>query len=178
MPSWRTVLRWITAPFRLPWQGIQALARRLYRYRMKVVAFFTAEPETHPLADVVQTSVTHPKALWPHFVALRRHLLRAVIVWVLATAGAFVFTARLIAFLTAPIGGITQSCGAVPASFFKSVRGGDTNGVRQDRSTCAGDDSERAVASGEAGEIQRICFEHRTCRSTADLDAGNQPSVG
>ncbi len=102
----KTLLRWLTAPIWLPWRAFRALAYGLYQIRLKVTTFFTAEPEAHPLPDVIQTSVENPKALWPHFVALRRHLLRAVVVWVLATAGAFVFTPRLIAFLAAPIGGI------------------------------------------------------------------------
>jgi len=102
----KTLLRWLTAPFWLPWKGVRALARGIYRLRMRGTAFFTQEPVEHSLADALQQAVDNPAWLWTHFNALRKHLFRATVVWVLATAAAFFLTPRLVAFLAAPVGGL------------------------------------------------------------------------
>ncbi len=102
----RRWLRVVFFPFWLPWRGIQALAQQLSRLRQWWRQTWYAEPVDRPLPDAIQEAVEHPQSLLEHFNALRRHLFRATLFWVLATAGAFVFTPRLIDFLAAPIGGI------------------------------------------------------------------------
>ncbi len=98
--------RVLTAPVWVPWRAIRALARGLYRLRMRLVAFFTAEPEEHSFADIVQRASEHPQDLWYHLNIFRKHLFRAVLFWLLTTGFSVVFTPRLIDFLAAPIGGI------------------------------------------------------------------------
>ncbi len=104
--KFRQAMRFLLAPFWLPWKMVQGLARWLYNTRKRLWEALTAEPEERPLADVLQTTVEHPSSLLHHLNALRQHLLRAAGFWVLMTAVAFIFTPRLIDFLAAPIGGI------------------------------------------------------------------------
>lgn len=104
----RFLWRVLTAPLWLPWAGIQALARGLYRARLGLTAFFTAEPEEHTLADALQHAAENPQELLAQLNIFRRHLFRAVGFWLLATLAALGITPRLIDFLAAPIGGIQQ----------------------------------------------------------------------
>ena len=94
-------IRWL-------WGKWRSLAQAVYHWRMGVYRFFTEEPAEHDLADILQETAASPSALWAHFEALRRHLLRAAVVWVLATAASWFVAPRLLAFLAAPIGGITH----------------------------------------------------------------------
>ncbi len=105
-PALKRLFHLVTAPFRLPGQGIRALIRRLRGWWRRLWEALTAEPEERPLPDAIQQAVEQPQTLWEHFNALRKHLLRAAAFWVLATAGAFVVTPQLIAFLARPIGGL------------------------------------------------------------------------
>ncbi len=102
------LFRIVTMPVWLPWRGVRALARKIYRLRMRLITFFTAEPEEHNLADAIQHAAENPRELWEHLNILRRHLFRALLFWLLATLGALAFTPRLIDFLSRPIGGIQQ----------------------------------------------------------------------
>ena len=102
----RLLFRVLTAPVWLPWRGVRALARGLYTVRMRAVAFFTAEPEEHSLADVIQEATEHPQELLAHLNTFRKHLFRAVLFWLATTGLAVVFTPQFIDLLAAPIGGI------------------------------------------------------------------------
>lgn len=75
---------------------------RLWKERLN------AEPESHPLPDVIQEAVEHPSSLAEHFHALRIHLLRATIFWLLATVFSFLFAKQELEFLAAPIGGLSH----------------------------------------------------------------------
>ena len=92
----------LTAPFRAwRWAALQ-----VYRARLAVWRFFTAEPEERPLGDVLQEVTNHPQALLPHVAALRRHLLRAFAAFLLATVAAFLVAPHFLDFLARPIGGM------------------------------------------------------------------------
>ncbi len=96
----------LTAPFRLlAWivrrlrDGIRALGHNIHH-------FFTAEPEEHPLPDVLADMVQHPTEVLVQLNELRKHLFRAVVVLLLTTAFAFGYARQIIEFLSRPVGGI------------------------------------------------------------------------
>jgi sec-independent protein translocase protein TatC len=82
--------------------------------------FINHEPEDTPLADVFATTVEQPALLIDHLEALRRHILRALVVLILAVVASMAFTPRILAWLSIPIGGleklqaieVTESIGA------------------------------------------------------------------
>jgi sec-independent protein translocase protein TatC len=90
----RLILNILAFPFRL--------AARFNR-------FLNAEPEEHPLADVL-TGVVTDKAMrafiWAEIDALRKHLLRAVVGLALGVGLSFYFTQQIIEYLARPIGGL------------------------------------------------------------------------
>ncbi|MGA9532441.1 MAG: twin-arginine translocase subunit TatC [Anaerolineales bacterium] len=105
----RRVRSIITFPFRV----IAAPFRRFD-------AFLNQEPEETPTAEVFSRTFEQPRLLVDHLEALRRHLLRAVVFLIITTALSFTFARYILAFLTAPVGGIqslqsievTESIGA------------------------------------------------------------------
>ncbi len=102
----KSIGRVVTAPLWMPWRAMQGLSRKFSQWYRSIQAFFTKEPEVHPLPDVIQRAAENPDDLWVHFVALRRHIFRAVAFWILATAASLAFASHLMAFLAAPIGGL------------------------------------------------------------------------
>ena len=102
--SSRRFSRLFTAPFRA-WRWA---ARGLYRWRTAMQRLLTEEPEEQPVGDALNELLHNPKEILPHVVALRRHLLRAAAVFLLATIAAFIVTPRFLDFLARPIGGINS----------------------------------------------------------------------
>ena len=68
--------------------------------------FFTEEPQEHSVSEALEELIINPKSILPHAAALRRHLLRAAVVFLLVTLIAFAITPRFLDFLARPIGGI------------------------------------------------------------------------
>jgi len=98
---WRVV----TFPFRLVFNIIAFPFRLLARFHR----FLNAEPEEHPLADVLTGLVTDKTVrafVWAEIDALRKHLLRALIGLMLGVAISFYFTQEFMEFLAIPIGGL------------------------------------------------------------------------
>jgi len=101
--------RLITAPFRLIAKPFLAIRN-----------FIIHEPEDTPLADVIARTFENPSVLVEHIEALRSHLLRSLVVLVLAILVSTAFADRVLDWLTEPIGGIealqaievTESIGA------------------------------------------------------------------
>ena len=99
--------RAVTAPFRaigwllaLPARGLRAAQH-----------FMSAEPEDHPIGDVfveLTQSASAREMFWEQVEALRGHLLRAVLGIAVGVGIAFAFTQRLVDFLAAPVGGLSQ----------------------------------------------------------------------
>lgn len=97
--------RVITFPFRLIFNIIAFPFRQIGRFNR----FLNTEPEEHPLTDVVAGIVTDKTVrdfLWSEIESLRRHLLRAVLVVLLAVGVTFIYTVPVMEFLTVPIGGL------------------------------------------------------------------------
>lgn len=101
--------RVILAPVRLVTWPFRALRDFIYY-----------EPEDAPTAEVFSKAVEQPSLILEHLEALRRHLLRALIVLALTTAASFAFASRILDWLARPIGGlqalqaieVTESIGA------------------------------------------------------------------
>jgi sec-independent protein translocase protein TatC len=82
--------------------------------------FINHEPEDTSLSDVFTTTVEQPSLLIEHLEALRRHILRALVVLILAVLASMAFTQQILDWLSIPIGGlgelqaieVTESVGA------------------------------------------------------------------
>jgi len=94
------------------WMVITAPFRGIVRIYKAIHDFFTEDPEDAPLPDAFAKAIQQPKGILEHVDALRKHLLRAIIVMFFTTAIAFVYIEELLDWLTQPIGGI-QSLQAI-----------------------------------------------------------------
>ena len=65
--------------------------------------FFTEEIEDTPLPETLAKTMENPQDLFTHLDALRKHLLRSVLVIGVATAGAFIFNRQILEFLSFPL---------------------------------------------------------------------------
>ena len=82
--------------------------------------FINNEPDDTPLVDVFTATVEQPSLLIDHLEALRRHILRALVVLTLAVLVSMAFTRYILEWLSIPIGGleslqaieVTESVGA------------------------------------------------------------------
>ncbi len=105
----KRLFRILTAPFR--W---------IAKPFLKVRDFINYEPDETPLVDVFATTVQQPSLLIDHLEALRRHVLRALVVLILAVLFSMAFTREILEWLSIPIGGleklqaieVTESIGA------------------------------------------------------------------
>jgi sec-independent protein translocase protein TatC len=101
----RTLLRglWLilTSPFRLLARIFQGLGNGFR-------TLFVEEPEDTPLGDTVQKAVENPGDLLVHLAALRGHLVRSVIVLLIAAGIVFNYSSIILDWLAAPIGGINE----------------------------------------------------------------------
>jgi sec-independent protein translocase protein TatC len=105
----RGLLTLLTWPFRM-------IAKPFIAFRN----FINNEPDETPLAEVFATTMEQPSLLIDHIEALRRHILRALIVLSLAVILSMAFTRQILQWLTIPIGGlenlqaieVTESVGA------------------------------------------------------------------
>jgi sec-independent protein translocase protein TatC len=103
------IWRLLTAPFRLIARPFRAVHH-----------FLTYEPEDSPTGDVLARTLENPSGLLEHIEALRRHLVRALVVLALTTGISFALAPSILDFLAEPIGGIeslqaievTESIGA------------------------------------------------------------------
>jgi len=65
--------------------------------------FFTEEIEDTPLPETLSKTMENPQDLFIHLDALRKHLLRSVIVFAVATGVAFLFNRQILEFLSRPL---------------------------------------------------------------------------
>ncbi len=88
-----------------PFQWIGKTISRPFR---KVKTFFTEEPEDAPVLDSLQLAFDEPASFLEHISALRKHLLRSLIVLIICAVAAFIFLPQLLEFISAPIDGLDQ----------------------------------------------------------------------
>lgn len=87
----------ITAPFRLIAWPFRAFNR-----------FLNHDPDDVPLADAFANTLENPAALIDHLEALRRHILRSMVVLIIAVLASTPIATTLLDWLAIPIGGIDQ----------------------------------------------------------------------
>lgn len=90
------------------WQILTAPVRWLLTPFRALRGFINHDPEDVPIADVFSRTMEEPSLVFEHLEALRRHLLRAMLVLILAVALAAVFAQDILAWLSEPIGGLEQ----------------------------------------------------------------------
>jgi sec-independent protein translocase protein TatC len=105
-PGRRKFFRLITAPFRFAGRLFRGLFHWFGSLWTSVDNFFSEEPEDSPLPDTLAKTVSDPSGLFFHLNALRKHLLRSVAVFLIATMVAFAFNEYILEFMTRPVGGI------------------------------------------------------------------------
>ena len=81
--------------------------------KKEIQSFFTEEVEDTPLPETISKTVENPKDLLIHLDALRKHLLRSIIVLSLTVAFSFAFSKQIIAFLSRPLEGGIESLVAI-----------------------------------------------------------------
>jgi sec-independent protein translocase protein TatC len=90
-----TLKRLITAPFRV----LLSPFRRFRRW-------LSHEPDETSAAEAIGRAFNQPDLLIEHLTALRGHLIRSVVVFLLATVAAFSFASSVVDWMAQPIGGI------------------------------------------------------------------------
>jgi sec-independent protein translocase protein TatC len=101
-----TIWKILTAPFRFMIWIVRSIATTLNRSAQGVSSYFSEEDaDDAPIGDTLAATIENPSALLPHLNALRKHLLRSVLVMVIATAVSFIFVHNILAYLAAPMSG-------------------------------------------------------------------------
>ncbi len=118
MQRLRRALWWlITAPFKLifwiislPFRFLGWLFRPVVeKFKQNpVYVFMTEVPDDRPAMDAIADAFQEPQGIFEELDAVRKHLLRMVLVVILTTAFSFYFTNDLVAFLAEPIGGLKE----------------------------------------------------------------------
>jgi sec-independent protein translocase protein TatC len=90
------------------WQFLTAPIRWLLKPVHALRDFINYDPEDVPIADVFSRTIEEPSLVFEHLEALRRHLLRAMAVFILAVAISAIFAQNILAWLSAPIGGLEK----------------------------------------------------------------------
>jgi sec-independent protein translocase protein TatC len=96
------VWRVITFPFRFTWKFVTLPVKGVRR----VISFLTFDPGDRPMTEAISAVAAEPKALFEHIDALRKHILRALVGLAVAVGVSFLFTQRILEFLSGPIGGL------------------------------------------------------------------------
>jgi sec-independent protein translocase protein TatC len=81
------------------WQRIKSPFGRIHD-------FLNEEPEESPFIETLSESVKTPSILFEHVDALRKHLLRSLIVTAVLVGLALAYTNKIMAFFAVPVGGI------------------------------------------------------------------------
>ena len=97
----KTFFRRITKPFRLIGKWISAPLK-------KIKDFFQEEPGDAPMMDSLQLAFEEPSSFLEHVGALRKHILRSVVVLLICAVVCFAFLSTLLEFISQPIGGLTE----------------------------------------------------------------------
>lgn len=109
----RSIWRILTAPFRFIFRLFRTIWRWFARVTGKIRAFFTEEIEDAPVTDAFNKAIDNPMGLFEHLDALRKHLLRSVLVLGLTTAFSFTFFTPILELLSRPLEGGMESLVAI-----------------------------------------------------------------
>ncbi len=97
----KAFFRRIIKPFRLIGKWISAPLK-------KTVDFFQEEPGDAPMMDSLQLAFEEPASFLEHVGALRKHMLRSVVVLLICAVFSFAFLSPLLEFIAQPIGGLSE----------------------------------------------------------------------
>jgi sec-independent protein translocase protein TatC len=106
----RLIWQIITAPVRFIIRVLHSLITTLKHGSQNISSYFNEEEiDDVPIGESLATTIENPKALLPHINALRKHLLRSVIVIIITTAISFLFIHEILSYLAKPMsGGINE----------------------------------------------------------------------
>lgn len=106
MNSLKRLFYRLAAPFRL----IGRLLIRIFLWPGQVFSqiriFFSEEPEEAPITETLTQAVANPAGMFSHLDALRKHLTRAILVFLIATTIAAIYNESILQFMTEPVGGL------------------------------------------------------------------------
>jgi sec-independent protein translocase protein TatC len=101
-----SIWHFITAPVRFITRIIHRLHTSFLHSSQSISSYFNEEEiDDSPIAESISTTIENPSALLPHINALRKHLLRAVVVIVFTTAISFLFVHSILSYLATPMAG-------------------------------------------------------------------------
>lgn len=106
MHSWKKFFHRLTKPFRLIGRLFGKLFAWPRRTFKRIRVFFTEEPEEAPITETLARTVENPEGMFSHLIALRKHLTRAILVFLIMTTLAVVYNEIILEFMTEPVGGI------------------------------------------------------------------------
>jgi len=109
----RSIWRILTAPFRFIFRFFQKLGRWFARRFNSIRAFFTEEVDDAPVGDALNKAIDNPMGLFEHLDALRKHLVRGVLVLAITTAFSFTFFTPILELLSRPLEGGIESLVAI-----------------------------------------------------------------
>lgn len=97
----KAFFRRLTKPFRL-------IGKWMSTPFKKTVDFFQEEPGDAPMMDSLQLAFEEPASFFEHVGALRKHILRSVVVLLICAVVGFAFLSTLLEFIAQPIGGLSE----------------------------------------------------------------------
>ncbi|MEE8357002.1 MAG: twin-arginine translocase subunit TatC [Anaerolineales bacterium] len=99
--KFKAFFRRITKPFRLIGKWISAPFK-------KTIGFFQEEPSDAPMMDSLKLAIEEPASFLEHVGALRKHILRSIVVLLICALVCFAFLSSLLEFIAQPIGGLSE----------------------------------------------------------------------
>jgi sec-independent protein translocase protein TatC len=93
---------------RLVWRILTLPFRWARNVSSEIRQFLTEVPEDTPLSDSIQKAVENPGDILVHLNALRKHIFRAMAVFILITIVSLAFATRIVDFLAQPVGGMSE----------------------------------------------------------------------
>lgn len=102
----RKFLRALWQVVSFPFRALGWLAGLPLRALARAARFMRQEPDEQPLPEAFTATIRQPGMLLDHVEALRRHLLRMLLVLAAGVAVCGSYTARILDFLAGPVGGV------------------------------------------------------------------------
>jgi len=99
--KFKAFFRRITKPFRLIGKWMSAPFK-------KTIGFFQEEPSDAPMMDSLKLAIEEPASFLEHVGALRKHMLRSIVVLLICALVCFAFLSSLLEFIAQPIGGLSE----------------------------------------------------------------------
>lgn len=97
---------WLVLSF--PFKTIWWIIRQPIILIKRILIFLNEQPEEGQLPEVFSNTISKPVLMLEHVNALRKHLLRILLVFIVCIIIMFVFTTDLVNFLALPIGGLKK----------------------------------------------------------------------